>query len=108
MYAPTPVHGDARFLREAVRTRPAQFSLVLQVREVGVDEVPTVSVIRQEFARKGRLAHAVRSRNDVNTRTHRRALTMIAEIALEVSGEAPRTPQYHELGFLPEPLTLDR
>src|SRR6267378_3537510 len=68
--------------------------------KVGVDEVPAVSVIRQEFARKGRLAHAVRSRHDVNTRTHRRALTMIAEIALDVfRGNLAFPPNFFHLFY---------
>ena len=66
--------------------------------KVGVDEVPAVSVIRQEFARKGRLANAVRSRNDVNTWTHRRAVTMIAEIALDMfRGNLSSPPNFFRL-----------
>ena len=41
--------------------------------QICVDEILAVCIIRQEFPREGRLTRAIRSRNNVNPRTHHRS-----------------------------------
>ncbi len=60
-------HEPARMKGSGLR-RERRYPLCYQV---GIDEVPAVRVIRQEFSREGRLARAVWSGNDVKSRTHR-------------------------------------